>query len=261
MPRNQIELTPRQRQIFECINREGITTVNALGQEASCSTSSVRRDLQTLDETGLIKRIRGGAESLSVATVTSHLYRLQKSSHWTEKSRIGRAAAELVNDHEAIAVNYGTTAMALATCLFNKNDLTVITNDIEIAQFLCSKPDFEVILIGGRIQKEVPSTVGGFAAEMWRSFYFDKGFLAVMALHPDEGLMTRTLEEAEIGRAFIDRCNQTIIITDHSKFYKRGGTTFAPFQAADILVTDKGIQDNSELLKKVQDSGIQLILA
>lgn len=87
MPRNQIEFTPRQRQILECINREGITTVNALGQEASCSTSSVRRDLRTLDETGLIKRIRGGAESLSVATVTSHLYRLQKSSHWIEKSK------------------------------------------------------------------------------------------------------------------------------------------------------------------------------
>lgn len=261
MTHNQIELTSRQRQMLEYINREGITTVNALAQEGSRSTSTVRRDLRTLDEMGLIKRIRGGAESLSATTVTRHLYRLQKSPNWNEKIRIGRVAAELVNDHETIAINYGTTAMALATCLLNKNDLTIITNDIEIAQLLSGKPDFEVILIGGRIQKEVPSTVGGFAAEMWRSFYFDKGFLTVMALDPDEGLMTRALEEAEIGRAFIDRCNQTIVIADHSKLNKRGGTTFAPFQAADTLVTDKGIQDNSELLKKVQDSDIQLILA
>jgi len=254
-----MKLTERHRKILEYLNTHDFATVQELANELECSGSTVRRELNKLDEAEILKRIRGGAQSLSEPFVPSK-YSQFKISNWIEKKRIGQAAARLVKDGETIALHPGTTTMALASYLLDKNRLNVVTNDIEIAQLLSNKVGFEVMLIGGCLQRDVPATMGSYSIEMWKSFLFDKVFLGALGLDARNGLMTGHPEHGESGRTLVEICTEAIILADHSKFYKRAGIVFAQFHEISTIITDKGIKEDKSLITELRDSGVRLMI-
>ncbi len=251
-----IPLSFRQRRILEIVGREGFAAVQSLASTLQCSTSSIRRDLRALHHAGLIQRIAGGAKATAdLDLVASN----RPPAFLAEKNRIGQAAAELVSDHEVIAINAGTTALALAKCLLDKRGLVVVTVDLEIADLLSRKADFEVVALGGQLQRGRAVVVGNYAVEVIRSFVFDKAFLGVRALNVEDGLMTDMLEQAAISRSMIEAARDTIVIADSSKALKRTGVQIAPFSAVDVLVTDAGVNDMPALVQKLRSSGVRLI--
>jgi DeoR/GlpR family transcriptional regulator of sugar metabolism len=247
----------RQRKIIEIISQKGFDTVEALSGETNCSAATIRRELNTLSKAGLLQRVTGGAKANPQSIPIT---KPETISAIEEKKRIGVAAAALISDYETIGINSGTTAMTLANNLLDKHGLTVVTAHLEIAEFLSRKSDFEVILLGGRVQSGVPAVVGDYALEMIRSFVFDKVFIGVVALNPEHGLMTNFLEQAAISRVMIESARKTIVIVDSSKFYKQSGASIAPFNKIDILITDDKVKNDPALYKKLETTGVDIRL-
>ncbi len=248
---NPVPLTDRQKQILDLLTKHKTTSYEFLAERLGRSTSAIRRDVAYLLENGLVSRFRGGVEIVN-GQPRPVLPDLQTTSHWDEKNQIGKAAADLVSDGQMIAINAGTTAMAMANHLLERQGLTIVTADIEIAQLLISNLSFEVYLAGGQMQSEVPGVVGSSTLDLWKSFYFNLGFVGVRAINPKDGIMTTTLDQAASSRTVIEQSRQRIVLADSSKFHRRAGAVISPLNEIDILITDHGIESDADMMEQLR---------
>ncbi len=246
-----IPLTDRQKQILDLLSKQKTASFEFLAERLGRSSSAIRRDAAHLVENGLVSRYRGGVEIVNNQP-RPVIPDLQTTSHWEEKNQIGKAAADLVSDGQMIAINAGTTAMAMANHLLERQRLTVVTADIEIAQLLISNLSFEVYLAGGQIQSEVPGVIGSSTLEMWKSFYFNLGFVGVRAINPKDGIMTTNLDQAASSRTVIEQSRQRVVLADSSKFHRRAGAVISPLSEIDILITDHGIESDTDMIEQLR---------
>jgi DeoR family transcriptional regulator of aga operon len=253
-------LNRRQRDIISFLRNKEYTTVEELADHCLCSQPTIRRDLLYLDSINYITRLRGGA-SINPKIPQSALRINRNDSYWEEKNRIGKKAAEFVHNGDMISINTGTTVMAFTNYLWEKQNLSIVSGDYEIALILSRKPDFNVTVLGGKVEKEVPGILGKFSNETIRSFHFDKCFIGVMAINPSDGLMTARYEQAETARAFIESSRRVFVITDSSKFSKRTGAIIAPLSSIHTLITDRGINQFPEIVEQIKNhQEVQLII-
>jgi len=253
-------LKKRHRDIISLLQNRNFATIEQISEFCLFSQPTIRRDLQYLSNLGYINRLRGGAK-INPNIPKSVLGKNKYYSNWEEKNRIGKKAAEFVHDGYMISINTGTTVMAFTNHLWGKQNLSIVSGDYEIAEIMSRKSDFNVMVLGGRVEKEVPGILGKFSNETIRSFYFDQCFIGVMAINPIDGLMTSRYEQAETARAFIESSRQVFIITDSSKFTKRTGAIIAPMKSIHTLITDKGVNNFPEIVEQMRNiSTLELII-
>jgi DeoR family glycerol-3-phosphate regulon repressor len=116
---------------------------------------------------------------------------------------------------------------------------------------LASNPSFEVYLLGGQLQFEVPGIVGSFALEMLKAFYYQTGFIGVRAISLKEGLMTRTIDQAACSQAILNQSHKKVVIADSSKFYRQAGAKITALSEIDVLITDRGVEQNPDLMEQI----------
>jgi DeoR/GlpR family transcriptional regulator of sugar metabolism len=229
--------TQRMQRIVELLEtRDGIH-VSELADEFSVSEVTVRHDLSELARQGLVARVRGGVRPLerghSELAFDVRL-RLQADA----KRAIARAAAAMVDDGEAVALDSSTTAYFLARELRGRRELVVVTNGLLVAGALTDSPGITVLLTGGMLRHPAMSVVGDIAAHVLRATRIDKGFFGARGLSLDRGLMDLNPEEVRIKQELAAACTQVIGILDSTKWHR---TALLPFVAADhvhAIVTD-----------------------
>lgn len=253
-------LNKRQRNILDLLRNRDFVTIDELADFENVSQPTIRRDLKLLSSLKYIERFYGGARINKSRTI--EILNLQKySTNWSEKLLIGKKAVDYVEDGDLIALNTGTTIMAFSQNLSRKKNLTIIVGDYEIARMLSQRNDFNVIIPGGEVEKEVPGLVGKFSVEMIEKFVFNKTFMGVKGLNPVEGLMTSRYDQAVTAQAFIKSSRKFIVLADSSKFTKRTGAIIAPFSSIDVLITDKGLLNYPEIHEQILAiPSIELIL-
>ena len=186
---NSLFAEVRRQEISELVQREGKVTVNALCERFSVSPATVRTDLTELEAMGALKRTHGGA--IMVGNSAFELTSNEKRSHHIEaKAAIAKAALQYIRPGDAIAIDTGTTTMEFATMLTSIHNLTVVTNDVEIALFLEQNSDINVFLLGGIVRKQFHCTVGSFVTEELERLHIDTLFLATNGLSLERGLST-----------------------------------------------------------------------
>jgi DeoR/GlpR family transcriptional regulator of sugar metabolism len=251
-------IAPERRQrIFEVIETSGIVSVRDLAQRFDVSSITVMRDLQELEQQGLIRRVHGGAISLRGASYEPP-FSARETRHAAEKQRIAARAAELVRDGDSLILDVGTTTLEIARALKGKRNLTVLVTNLRAALELANQAAIQVIVIGGKLRSSELSLVGHLAERTLRLFQVDKAFIAVGGITVEHGLMEFNFEEAGTKQVMIERARQRIVVADHSKFGKVMLSTVAPLNVIDTLITDTAV--DSETVERLRQLGIEVIL-
>ncbi|MGC8465970.1 MAG: DeoR/GlpR family DNA-binding transcription regulator [Acidimicrobiales bacterium] len=248
----------RRRRITEEIRHRGAIRVVELAEIFDVSEMTIRRDLEVLQESGLLTKVRGGAvRAEKSAEEPGFITKLSRAA--AEKLAIAKAALSLVEPGSSVAISAGTTTWAFARLLPSIPGVTVITNSISIATELHSNhPELPLILTGG-----VPTPSGGLvgliADTAIESLYVDILFLGVHGMDPEAGFTTPNLAEAKTNRTLLSCARRTVVLADHTKWRTIGMARIAPFDAADVLVTDDQLPD--EACRSLQDAVGELIIA
>ena len=241
----------RQRQAFilDRVREDGAVRVADLVRELGVSDMTVRRDLEILDERGLLEKVHGGATSIAGSAVFEPGFAVKSSLQQAEKDAIADAAVGLAEPGMAVAVSAGTTTYALAQRLANVPGITVVTNSIQVADVLyrVGRADQTIILTGG-VRTPSDALVGPFAVAALRTVHVDLVFVGVHGMDPRSGFTCPNLLEADTDRALIDAGRRLVVVADHSKWGVIGISSIARLDQADTLVTDAGLVQEARLI-------------
>src|SRR6266542_2040285 len=225
-----------QRVLALLETRDGVR-VSELAAAFSVSEVTVRHDLSELARQGLVARVRGGVRPLERgSSELAFDLRLRLQTH--QKRAIARAAAAMIGDGEAVALDSSTTAYFLARELRGRRELVVVTNGLLIASALTDSPGITVLVTGGMLRLPAMSVVGDVAAEMVRTTRIDKGFFGARGLSLDRGLMDLNPEEVRIKKELAAVCTQVVGIFDSTKWHRTALLPFVPAEDVDAIVTD-----------------------
>ncbi|SHK39336.1 transcriptional regulator, DeoR family [Roseomonas rosea] len=227
----------RHNLILEKLRAQRRIAVDGMAEELGVSRETVRRDLVDLEAAGFLRRVHGGAVLTEIAPEEPFARRLQLRR--AEKTAIARATLPLLKAGETCFVDAGSTTALLAVELCRLSGLTVITNSLEVAQaFRAQGAAHHTILLGGRVQPDMPGTSGeALMAELSR-YSADVALVSPMGLHPEEGATSFIAAEAEIARQMVGRSRRTILLADHSKLGVVSRAQVCPCARIAALVTD-----------------------
>jgi len=232
----------RQNLILERVREQGAVRVADLVQALGVSDMTVRRDLEILQERGLIEKVHGGAAAVEGSALFEPGFTVKSTQMQPEKSAIAACAAGLVTPGTAIAISAGTTTYAMARRLVDCPGLTVLTNSVPVADVLYrdGRADQTVILSGG-VRTPSDALVGPFAVEVIRSLHVDTVFLGTHGLEARSGLTTPNILEAETNRALIQAGRRLVVTADHTKWGIIGISAVARLEEVDTVITDAGL--------------------
>jgi DeoR/GlpR family transcriptional regulator of sugar metabolism len=249
----------RQRRIIAALRANHGATVTQLSQLLGVSLATIRRDLAEMESVGLIRRVHGGAvlpeEELGVSPSVSQRTLLNSDY----KRRIGEVAATLVADGDVIMISSGTTTLEFARHLGDKQNLTVITNAINIAYVLSSFPNLMVVVLGGYLHHSELSLLGHLTEQALQRLHAPKFFTATPAIDATYGLSNDYLPEVRTDQALIAAASQVIVLADHTKLGQRRTVQVAPITAVHTLVTDADA--SPEQVAAFKEAGLTVILA
>jgi DeoR family transcriptional regulator of aga operon len=250
----------RRIKILEALKLHGQVSIKDLIEGLGVTGVTIRNDLAQLEKKKVLIRARGGAIQINHHDMfedypISH----KQKKHHLEKIEIGKKAAELVEEYNTIIIDSGSTTYELAKNLKNFNNLTVITNALNIAVLLAEYNNINVIVPGGMLRKNSLSLVGILAEKIFKDYFCDKFFLGVDGFDIDFGVSTPNPEEAHLNQLMIGISKEVIVVADSSKFQKRGFAFIAPINKINTVVTDSGI--TSENRTRLENLGIKVIIA
>lgn len=248
----------RKMKILEFIEENKKATVNQLRDFFKVSPATIRNDLRDLEKANLLIRTHGGA--MVKSKTGFELKSNQKQiTNLAEKKRIAAAALELIEDGDTIILDTGTTTIELARLLPAKKNLTVVTNDLEIAMLLEMFDEINQVFLGGILRKGFHCTVtyGSAGKEMFAGLTVDKAFMGVNSLSFSRGATTPDISQAETKKLMISIAVKVILLCDSSKIGKSSFAQFATLDQVDAIVTD-AVKEADR--KKLEECGIDVLV-
>ena len=244
VPRRSRPVLARQRQAFilERVREDGGVRVADLVKSLGVSDMTVRRDLEILQQRGLLEKVHGGAALIDSSPMYEPGFTVKSVLMEREKQAIAEAASGLIEPGTAIAISAGTTTYALAQRLVDVPGLTVLTNSVPVADVLYreGRPDQTIILSGG-VRTPSDALVGPFAVSVIHSLHVDTVFMGVHGMDLKSGFTTPNILEAETNRALIDSGRRLVVLADHTKWGVVGISSIGSLDRVDILMTDSGL--------------------
>ncbi|MCR2044296.1 DeoR/GlpR family DNA-binding transcription regulator [Anaerosalibacter massiliensis] len=226
----------RRMKIVEMIKRGESVKVSELTKKFKVSESTIRRDLVELEKSGRILRTHGGAVSKKINKLEDSFIEKQ-DKYAKEKEKIGKIAANQIEDGDTIIIDSGTTTYYISKYLKAK-DITIITNSIELTYELANREDIEVINTGGIIRMNTKAQVGPIAEKSIRQFRVNKTFLGANGVSIKAGITTPTLDEASIKQAMIDVSGEIYLLVDESKFGQVYSSLISDLDRIDCIITN-----------------------
>lgn len=243
----------RKMRILNYVRQHRLATVATLALEFGVHEATIRRDLMEIEQEGLLKRTHGGV----IAEHWTHdepSFSERSTAQLEQKMRIGMKAASLVEDGEHIIIDSGTTTLHIAKNLVNRKNVTVVTNDINVAAELRDASGVKVILTGGELYPSSYMLNGMFTNHVLSSLHVEKAFIGIPAIHPQHGLMHPEANLVPAKQGMIKAAREIIVVADDSKIGKLSLHSVAPNSSIHTLIT--GVEATEERVKPFQDSGM-----
>lgn len=224
--------------ILEMVRENKSVKLFELCELLGISESTVRRDLSTLDERGLVKKVHGGAISIDDCSFNSVEQDMEaKSKIFTEeKIAIARYASSLIDDGDFVFIDAGTTTERMIEFLPNK-DVTFVTNAFVHAKKLAYR-GFKVYLPAGEIKLTTEAIVGAECVSSLQGYSFTKSFIGANGISLSGGITTPDRNEASVKAAAIQNSQKVYVLADHSKFGKITAVTLAQFNKVKIITDE-----------------------
>jgi DeoR/GlpR family transcriptional regulator of sugar metabolism len=246
----------RRGRLLDLIRVRGFAALEELVRELGVSESTIRRDLDALEEQGAAKRTHGGVLYAGGMPRLAEFDERQPS-HWAAKRAIAVKAAEVINDGETVLLDGGTTTYEVARLLVGRS-LQVVTNSLPVANLFASESRTDLVLLGGYVSPRTGVCLGPYANELLGRLHVTTTILSAAGI-ADEGLFNAHLLLAETEQAMLRAAGRVVVVADSSKFGQKSLTLVSPLDAIDVVVSDNGLPD--EWRQKIAAAGSQLIVA
>jgi DeoR/GlpR family transcriptional regulator of sugar metabolism len=246
----------RQARIAHQISREKSVTVSELSAQFSVSDMTIRRDLQRLEDEGLLVRTYGGAVAHLVEQDAA--FGVREQSQPEEKEAIARVAASLVSPGDTVILDAGTTTACVARHLHGKTGLTVITTSLHVLRELGADGQITLIATGGTVRQATLSFVGSWAEEMLSQFHADVLFLAATAVDLERGLYNSNVFEIGVKQQMIRSARRVILVADHTKFGRQSTAKIGGLADVHSVITDDSIAPEIPIALRAHDVEVRL---
>lgn len=256
MPKRQTQ--HRRRAIIDRLTERGEVSVDELARVFETSEVTIRKDLAELEQNGLLLRRYGGAVPLPGEFV-GEAVSVGRGKVSDRKQSLAQAAAALIQDHNRLIIDSGTTTAALLPELGNKQGLVVMTNALDIANALRELENEPTLLMtGGTWDPRSESFQGTLAEQTLRAFNFDQLFIGADGLDLVRG--TTTFNELyNLSRVMADVSREVIVMAESEKLDRRIPNLELPWSEVSTLVTDTGFPDTAA--EALESMGVRVIRA
>lgn len=246
----------RRNRLLELVRVRGFAALPDLAEALQVSKSTLRRDLDYLEETGSAKRTHGGVFYTGVSPKLPHFDERQPAQ-WDKKRAIAARAVELVDDGDTVLLDGGTTTYELARLLVGR-PLQVVTNSLPVANLFASSANTDLVLVGGYVYPRTGVSLGPYANEMLSRLHVRKTVLSVSGIN-DRGFYNNNLLLVETERAMMQAAEEVIVVADSTKFGHQSLALLCPIEEVNRLVVDHEV--TSEWREKLITAGVELLVA
>ena len=234
-------LSLRQGEILEIARGEGRVAVEDLAARFGVAVQTIRRDLGDLADAGLLDRVHGGA--VARAGVANTAYAERQRQNAGAKAAIGVACAALIPDNSSLILNIGTTTEAVARALLGHRNLTVVTNNLNVANILAASDSCEVIVAGGSLRRSDGGLVGELTTQVFAQFKVDLAVIGCSALDADGELLDFDLAEVRVARCILGCARRQVLVADGSKIGRQAPVRLGSLAELDGVVTDRPLPE------------------
>jgi DeoR/GlpR family transcriptional regulator of sugar metabolism len=231
----------RRGRLLDLIRVRGFAALDELVRELGVSESTVRRDLDALEEQGAAKRTHGGVLYAGGMPRLAEFDERQPA-HWAAKRAIAATAAEIIADGETVLLDGGTTTYEVARLLVGRS-LQVVTNSLPVANLFASESRSDLVLLGGYVSPRTGVCLGPYANELLGRLHVTTTVLSAAGI-AEEGLFNAHLLLAETEQAMLRAAGRVIVVADSSKFGRKSLTLVAALSEIDVVVSDDGLGDD-----------------
>lgn len=232
-----MKYTKRQPQILDRLRQRGSCGISELAGELGVSLETIRRDLKPLAESGELIKIHGSVMLPNYGREARFRKRMEENV--AAKVAIARAVADLVEDGATVMIETGSTANFIAQQLVARENLTIVTNSVEIARIFASSDRHRLFLSGGEVRLDDGAALGSAAVDYVRRFTVDYGIISAGAISAAAGLTNYDPLDSEFCRALLAQSGVRIAALDRSKFDRETLVRVCHLDGIDVLVTDR----------------------
>lgn len=251
-------INQRRMKILDLIREDGHAKVQELSRIFGVTEVTIRQDLEELERSGYIQREHGGAFLKDVGSFAK-TGKLFNQTHMEEKAQIARLAASFIRDGDCIILDSGSTTTEIAKLLFNRNDLTVITNALNIALILGENPGINLVVTGGEFKAPTLSLTGKMAADSLCDIHAGKLFLATAGISAEMNLTYPSLSDLLVKAAMIKAVEHVYLVADSSKIGVSAFASLGSISMVNTFITDSRIsQENRE---RIEAENIEILMA
>jgi DeoR family transcriptional regulator of aga operon len=250
-------IAKRHKFILEQLRNEGYVKAQELSERLEVSEVTIRKDLKYLESKKMLYRNHGSASSLSSIITDRHID-VKEKIQMEEKTRIAKAANSLLEPNDKIIIASGTTLLTFANEIDVEGSITVITSSVKVSLTLCYNPNIEIVQLGGNMRKNSVSVIGHYAENILESLSCNKLFLGVDGIDMEYGLTTSDMSEARINQQMIDASQKIIVLTDSSKFGRRGFCKICDVSKIHHIITDANAP--ARLIDMIRERDIEVTL-
>jgi DeoR family glycerol-3-phosphate regulon repressor len=250
-------LNIRQMEILDLARATGRVAVEELAERFEVTLQTIRRDLGELADQGMLDRVHGGA--IMRSGVSNIGYDERRRMNEAAKAAIARACAAEIPDNSSIIINLGTTTEAVARELLGHRNLTVITNNMNVANILVANESCEIMVAGGALRRSDGGLVGDLTTEFMAQFKPDFAIIGTSSLDADGDLLDFDVAEVRVSRAIAGLARKTFLVTDISKLERSAPVRIISMSQLDSVFVDQPLPER--LMQRCQDWQTRVIVA
>ncbi len=251
-----VALSFRQTEILGIARAEGRVVVETLAERFGVTLQTIRRDLSELADAGKLSRVHGGA--VMPSGVANIRYDERRNMHAEAKAAIARVCAQAIPDNCSLFLNIGTTTEAVARELLSHRNLTVVTNNMNVANILAANESCDVIVAGGMVRRTDGALVGDMTAQAIEGFKVDCAVIGTSALDAEGDLLDFDLQEVRVSRAIIRQSRKCFLVTDVSKLDRSAPVRVASLSEIDTIFVDRALPPSLTALCATWDTAVAL---
>jgi DeoR family transcriptional regulator of aga operon len=233
----------RRRDILRQLYLTGYVGARQLAGSLGVDVSTIRRDLDALAGEGHLERTHGGARTRPGAVDLP--YAIKQQEHRPAKRAIAAAAAALVQDGASLIIDSGSTTYELAVELRSRANLTIVTNDLLVAQTVVDYPGVRLLVTGGELLPATFTLFGDRAIAFVADLRVDWTFLGADAIDVEAGITNTNTLEVPMKRTILGVARNRIVVVDSSKFGQHALVRVAAIDEVDRIVTDDGLAEEA----------------
>ena len=259
-------IAERQSRLKDLLARRGMSDLDSLSSELRVSQSTIRRDVEQLERTGLVRRTHGGViwvgdRSAGAGSnsngVRPYAFDQRMDYQADAKRQIAKAAAKLVRPGQTIILDGGTTTFYLARELLGQ-PLQLVTNSLPIANLFINDENVELVLVGGILYPRYGVLLGPMAEHELGNIHAQTLFISVAGVH-DGALYNQNLLLVQAERRMMQQAQEVVLLVDSGKFGQQALTQLGKLDEIDVVVTDEGLSEDHRAM--VREAGCELIVA